>query len=63
MMITNFELAAAHIGREVPATEASLDDALIAVSSLIRTMVEARKNTDVPPATGQASIARLAKAQ
>jgi hypothetical protein len=62
-MKMNFELAAARIGREVPATEASLDDALIQVSMLIKTVVEARRDTGVAAATGQATIARLAKAQ
>jgi hypothetical protein len=59
----NIHTAAARISRAVPATEASLDDALIQVSSLLATMVQARKDTGVPASTGQATIARLAKAQ
>jgi hypothetical protein len=62
-MEMNIELAAARISREVPATEACLDDALIQVSTLIRTVVEARRDTGVAAATGQATIVRLAKAQ
>lgn len=62
-MKSNIELAAARIIREVPATEACLDDALIQVSTLIRTVVEARRDTGVAASTGQATIARLAKAQ
>lgn len=62
-MINKFELAAARLARDVPATEACLDDALISVSSLIKTMVEARKNTGVAASTGQGTIVRLAKAQ
>ena len=62
-MTMNIDLAAARISREVPATEACLDDALISVSSLIRTVVQARKDTNVPASTGQATIVRLAKAQ
>jgi hypothetical protein len=62
-MINKFELAAAHIARTVPAAEASLDEALISVSSLIKTMVEARKNTGVAPSTGQGTLVRLVKAQ
>jgi hypothetical protein len=62
-MSMNVDMAAARIVREVPATEASLDDALISVSSLIKTLVQARRDTGVPASTGQASIVRLAKAQ
>lgn len=49
--------------RDVPAAEASIDDALIAVSSLMTRMVIARRASGVPAKTGHASIARLAKAQ
>jgi hypothetical protein len=62
-MTSKFELAAARIAREVPVTEACLDDALISVSSLIATMVQARKDTGVAASTGQSTIVRLAKAQ
>lgn len=62
-MQNNIQLAVARISREVPATEACLDDALIQVSTLIKTVVEARRDTGVAAATGQATIARLAKAQ
>lgn len=62
-MNMKIELAAARLSREVPATEACLDDALIQVSTLIKTVVEARRNTGVAAATGQSTIARLAKAQ
>lgn len=49
--------------RDVPAAEARIDDALIAVSSLMTSMVTARRETGVSPRTGQASLVRLAKAQ
>jgi hypothetical protein len=62
-MTNKFELAANRIAREVPATEASLDEALISVSTLIKTMIEARKDTGVAASTGQGIITRLAKAQ
>jgi hypothetical protein len=62
-MTSKFELAAARISREVPATEACLDDALISMSSLIKTVVQARKDTGVAASTGQGTIVRLAKAQ
>jgi hypothetical protein len=55
--------AALRIGRQVPETETMLDEALLSVSSLIATLVQARMDTGVPAATGQATLARLAKAQ
>jgi hypothetical protein len=63
IMTMNVDIAAARIVREVPATEATLDDALISVSSLIKTLVQARRDTGVAASTGQASIVRLARAQ
>ena len=54
---------AALIAGEIPNTEARIDDALLAVSNLISTLVQARLETGVPAATGQASLIRLAKAQ
>ena len=60
-MKMQIESAAAQIAREVPVTEACLDDALIQVSTLIKTLVQARRDTGVAASTGQATIARLAK--
>ena len=49
---------------QVPATETRIDDALIAVSSLMTTIVTARRDANrARPAKGQATIQRLAKAQ
>jgi hypothetical protein len=62
-MTMNLNVATARLVREVPAAEASLDDALISVSSLMKTMVQARRDTGVAPSTGQTTIARLARAQ
>lgn len=62
-MTMNVNVAVARISREVPLAEASLDDALISVSSLMKTMVQARRDTGVAPSTGQSTIARLARAQ
>jgi hypothetical protein len=56
-------IAAARLSREVPAAEARLDDALVALSNLMSTMVVARRDTGVAAATGQAALVRLAKAQ
>ncbi|MFC5797319.1 hypothetical protein [Sphingopyxis terrae] len=49
---------------QVPATETRIDDALIAVSSLMTTIVTARRDAErLRPAQGHATIQRLAKAQ
>ncbi len=63
-MSENISLAAARLQHQVPATETRIDDALIAVSSLIASVVTARRDTaGVPAAKGQATIQRLAKVQ
>lgn len=62
-MPMKLNVAVARLSREVPNAETSLDDALMSVSSLMLSMVQARKETGVPPSTGQATIVRLAKAQ
>ena len=62
-MTMNINVAVARISREVPMAEACLDDALISVSSLMKSMVQARRETGVAPSTGQTTIARLARAQ
>lgn len=55
---------AARLQRDVPATEGRIDDALVAVSSLMTTIVSARRDIrGVPVVSGQATIQRLAKAQ
>ncbi|OAO01791.1 hypothetical protein A8B75_13615 [Sphingomonadales bacterium EhC05] len=48
---------------EVPQTEAAIDQALVSVSNLMSTLVQARLNTGVPAMTGQVAIRRLASAQ
>ncbi len=56
--------AATRLGRQVPHAELSIDDALIAVSVLMTSIVTARRDVaDIPAARGQAAIRRLAKAQ
>lgn len=57
-------ITAARLIRDVPAAEIRIDDALIAVSSLMTSVVTARRDTAGVPATrGQATIRRLMKAQ
>jgi len=56
-----------HIARlreDVPAAERTIDDALIAISSLMTSAVTARRDTDGVPATrGHVAIRRIAKVQ
>src|SRR3546814_13429881 len=59
--ITN---TAARLQRDVPATEGRIDDALVAMSSLMTTIVTARRDIgSIPAVAGQATIHRLATAQ
>ena len=53
----------ARLQRDVPIAETSIDDALIAVSSLFASVITARRATGVSPMTGQGTIIRLANAQ
>jgi hypothetical protein len=63
-MTQPINLNAARLQKAVPAAETQIDDALIAVSSLMAIAVTARRDTSgVPAARGHATIQRLAKAQ
>lgn len=62
-MPENIAAMTARLQRAVPHAEISVDDALIAVSSLMTSVVTARRVTGVPAKTGQGTIIRLAKAQ
>ena len=62
-MSDKMSVMAARLQRDVPNAEASIDEALIAVSALMTSVVTARRETGVPAKTGQATILRLAKAQ
>lgn len=63
-MSKEINITAARLIRDVPAAEVRVDDALIAVSSLMSSVVTARRNTaGVPAAKGQAAIRRLMKMQ
>ncbi len=54
----------ARLEREVPDAEFRIDEALVAISSLMTSIVTARRDIKgVPPVKGQATIQRLAKAQ
>lgn len=53
----------ARLARDVPHAETAIDAALIAVSSLMTSVVTARRETGVPAKTGQGTILRLARAQ
>jgi Cu/Zn superoxide dismutase len=62
-MTMNKDAAIARITRQVPEAEASVDEAIIKISSLITTLVQARQVSDVPAATGQMTLMRLSKVQ
>lgn len=63
-MSKEIDATAARLQQEVPTAETRIDDALIAVSSLMASVVTARRDTTgVPAAKGHATIQRLAKAQ
>lgn len=62
-MSGNLDTMTLRLQQDVPVAEASLDSALIAVSTLMTSVVTARQRVGVAPKTGQASIMRLAKAQ
>lgn len=62
-MSDKFAAMAARLQREVPNTEGRVDETLIAMSSLMTSVVTARRKTGVPAKTGQGTILRLAKAQ
>ena len=63
-MSESINLTAARLQRQVPAAETRIDDAMIAVASLMACVVSARRDTTgVPLVKGQATIQRLAKVQ
>lgn len=63
-MSSTIDLAAVRLQRQVPEAETRIDDALIAVSSLMTSIVSARRDTQgVPVTKGHATIQRLAKVQ
>lgn len=62
-MTNKFQVAADRLSQKVPTLEATLDEALISLSSLITTLVQVRQATGVAPSTGQSTILRLTKAQ
>src|SRR3546814_18142035 len=62
-MPENLKAMTLRLQQDVPLAEASLDSALIAVSTLMTSVVTARQRVGVAPKAGQASIMRLAKAQ
>jgi hypothetical protein len=62
MMNAN-EKFVARISEAIPAAEADMDTAMASVANLMATLAISRKEADVPAATGQATLVRLAKAQ
>ena len=58
-MSRNLDTMTLRLQQDVPVAEASLDSALIAVSTLMTSVVTARQRVGVAPKTGQASILRV----
>lgn len=55
--------ATARIARQLKDAEKKSDEAILALSELMATMLRARASTDVAPHTGQSAILRLVEAQ
>lgn len=63
-MSNEVDQTAARLQQDVPAAEICIDNALIAVSSLMASVVTARRDiVGIPATQGHAAIQRLAKAQ
>ena len=63
-MSESINFAVARLQQQVPAAETRIDDALIAVASLMTSVVTARRDTrGVNAVRGHATIQRLAKVQ
>src|SRR3546814_14361863 len=63
LMPQSIPLLAARLQRDVPTAESKVDDAIIALSSLMTSMVTARRESGAPAKTGPATLLRLAKAE
>lgn len=61
-MTLNISAATARLAREVPQTEHNIDQALIALSNLMSSMVTARQIEGVAPGTGEMAIQHVGKA-
>ncbi len=59
----SIEQATLQLQHDVPDAEAKIDDAILAMSSLMTSMVKARRVSGVSAKTGHVSITRIAKAQ
>lgn len=62
-MKMNIPIAQMRITRDLQEAEAALDEALLRQSSLLTTMVSARRETGVEPFAGHEALMRLAKSQ
>ena len=62
-MSDQIRIAELKLGHDIPEAESSVDQALANVSVLIATLLNARIDTGLPPATAQIAVRRLAKAQ
>jgi len=57
------EIAVLRLQREVPEAERKIDEAIVATTSILQTIMSARSVVDVPAASVQHTVARIVKAQ
>jgi hypothetical protein len=62
-MSNQIQASAADISNAIPQAETAIDEAMVSVAHLMASLVQARIDNNVPAATGQASLMRLAKTQ
>lgn len=62
-MMNNTAVHEVRITRELHEAEAAIDHALIRQANLLASMVQARRESDVGPFTGQEALLRLAASQ
>lgn len=61
-MTMTFSAASARLARQVPQTEQEIDQALLALSNLMASMVAARNIEGMAPGTGEMAIQSVGKA-
>lgn len=62
-MPMTINIAQARLRREVPAAEKALDEALLRLTEVMRTILVARQEADVPVHAGQNALIRLVRSQ
>jgi hypothetical protein len=63
IMSKTIQSSVENISNSIPHAETAIDAAMVSVAHLMASLVQARIDNNVPAATGQASLLRLAKTQ